>query len=453
MKLEIHIPQNFTQERKYTIDVLLGYFKDLNWSYQEQKVNKTTFHLNDAPILAIEDVFWNSLSEQHFNYKNLEIPKQPLKQYIECPEFSGELIGVFGNKKSYSYDGHLCLTIDVVASAFFLLTRWEEYTSDERDNWNRFPDDASFLVKNKLHQRPLVNEYIHCIKSILSYHSGSTIEYANTYKAHITHDVDEIFRLSPISKFLSALAGDILVRKSAKQFLKTLIQKVMISAGYQKDPSDTFDYLMDISEKFNLKSKFYFIPGERGEQDFRYSISDKHVRQLMQRIKYREHIIGIHPSLETNEKLEALDHEVERLKTVCGCKPDEGRNHYLTLSVPHTWRQWEKNHLKKDSTLGFRTCGGFRCGICYSFPVFDILSREKYNLQELPLTLMEVALTQKDSSPEKLEKTVQDLVDIVKKYEGEFVLLWHNNNLNHPYYQKYADKYENIVSYIVKQRA
>lgn len=446
MHLEIQIPNNFIPERKYAINTLLSYLSNLTWNIKTGEEKNTLFLFNGEKILKIKDGFWGELDESNFDYKKLNIPKKSFKTNLDCDYFKGELICIYGDNEFTFSNGELSLNSDIFASAFFLLSRWEEYTSTDRDKFNRFPDDASFLFKNNLTDRPLVNEYIEFFGVVFSSVANEKIEVNRSYKVHVTHDVDEIYRFSPPIKFIKALAGDLIIRKSITQFFKTLIWKLSVVIGKRKDPSDTFEYLMDISEKYGLQSKFYFIPGEKGEQDFRYSISSKVVSSVIEKIKSKNHQVGIHPSLETNGDEKAFEREVSRLQKASNIEIKEGRHHYLAFQVPFTWRFWEANGLQTDSSLGYRICAGFRCGICYEFPVFDILQRKQLAITELPLTFMEVALTNIGKNPEEFLSIAIDLANTIKKYHGDFVLLWHNNNINHPFYEKYGEIYEKVIA-------
>ncbi|MCZ6702327.1 MAG: hypothetical protein O6940_04720, partial [Ignavibacteria bacterium] len=93
------------------------------------------------------------------------------------------------------------------------------------------------------------------------------------------------------------------------------------------------------------------------------------------------------------------------------------------------WQIWEDNNLEYDFTLGFPEKEGFRCGTCSSYSVFNILTRKKLMLKESPLILMDVTLMryQKGISNEEFINKTNNLISIVKKYNGKFVLLWHNS--------------------------
>ncbi|HEB62113.1 MAG TPA: hypothetical protein ENI82_03075 [Bacteroidetes bacterium] len=116
-----------------------------------------------------------------------------------------------------------------------------------------------------------------------------------------------------------------------------------------------------------------------------------------------------------------------------------GRQHYLNFEVPTTWKMWEAAGMKWDSTMSYAGVLGFRCGVCYPFPVFDIFSRKKLNVYEKPLILMEATLSKMylNFSLKEATEKVNDLMNEVRKYDGEFVFLWHNSSVHFRMFGKY----------------
>ncbi|MDZ7795654.1 MAG: hypothetical protein U5N56_00790 [Candidatus Marinimicrobia bacterium] len=57
--------------------------------------------------------------------------------------------------------------------------------------------------------------------------------------------------------------GILLKRKSPVTGLNKLVEFAKIKTGISKDPFDTFDYLMALSENINQKSHFFFMAGEK----------------------------------------------------------------------------------------------------------------------------------------------------------------------------------------------
>jgi hypothetical protein len=78
--------------------------------------------------------------------------------------------------------------------------------------------------------------------------------------------------------------------------------------------------------------------------------------------------------------------------------------------------------------MAYADATGFRAGTCYAYTPFNILSREPLELKERPLIVMEVTLMGETVNAIEFENEIHKYLGIVKKYDGEFVLLWHNSN-------------------------
>jgi len=109
-----------------------------------------------------------------------------------------------------------------------------------------------------------------------------------------------------------------------------------------------------------------------------------------------------------------------------------GRQHYLRWEAPTTWRIWDELGLTYDSTVGFPYAPGFRAGICYKYPVFDLLERTKLRLIERPLLFMETSMLTPDCSDADAHRLVECIVKysaICRMHDGDLTILWHNSNL------------------------
>ena len=90
--------------------------------------------------------------------------------------------------------------------------------------------------------------------------------------------------------------------------------------------------------------------------------------------------------------------------------------------------------LHYDESLGYADHSGFRCGVCYDYPAFNIVSRQKLNIIIRPLIVMECSVLDYDymnlniQTGEAFNKMVY-FKNICESYNGNFTLLWHNDRL------------------------
>ena len=119
--------------------------------------------------------------------------------------------------------------------------------------------------------------------------------------------------------------------------------------------------------------------------------------------------------------------------------------------MPQTWQVWEEAGMEWDATLSYASVPGFRCGVCYSFPVFNVQTKKQLKLVERPLILMEQScIHYLKQSPEEMKKTAQQLIEQVARYQGEFVLLWHNATLNTTEFKQYKPVFESIMEQVIE---
>jgi len=439
--LKVTIHPNFSAEKKYIIRVLMEVYLGLDYSIEMGETHEYKLTLKNGNSLIFADDFFKHFSEKENYLHKKNIPK---RVRFVTSEFAplNDIPVIFGNLTLVSPSESLSQTrfrrgwkeahamscgIDIFAGAFFMLSRWEEMVNPVRDVHERFPAEASLAFKCNFLHRAVVNEYVELLWNMLTHLGIEQGRKVRKFSKLLTHDVDipRLWRnaFSPIKTTL----GDIFKRKNkvaARQHFSYWKQK--------KDPFDTFDALMELSENQNLTSHFFFISGGKTNFESNYNVEDFYIKKLIAHIHERGHVVGIHPSYDTYRDGAMLSWEIEALRAVSPQSVKMGRQHFLRFAVPYTWQVWEDNGMTWDSTMGYAGAVGFRCGTCYAFPVFNVLTRNELNLVERPLLVMEVSLFSEAymglNQVEALEK-VQEIMETVRHFEGEFVLLWHNSNL------------------------
>lgn len=423
----IAVQNKFLPEKKYILEVIFNRFLGLEFELRTSENPVYSIQIPNGKKVIFEDHFFSRFSTPDEAYTKENLPHEVIKiQNKLAPET--DLIILYGTDKAEQAEDFV-FGADLFASAFFMLTRWEEMIATSFDKFGRFEDENSTAFKFGFFDRPIVNEYVEFLWKLLQEIGFVEKRLTRKFKPFITHDIDELYRFGSIKRFLRALAGDLIVRKSINAFFKTTKDFKQIIQDKKPDNYDTFEMLMDISESNQLKSAFYFIPGEMGETDVRYSIHDPKVNAIIHQIKSRGHEVGLHGSYDSFEDEYRFDSELKRLKGICS-EIEGGRQHYLRIKIPETFRYWAKNGLNYDSTLGFYRDGGFRAGVCFPFPIYDIKQRKKLNLIERPITVMDVALSENYFKPDVSFDRMLHFIGVVKKYKGEFVLIWHNSSFN-----------------------
>lgn len=443
--LHITIPNSYLIECRYIINLLMAEFLGLEVEIATAKTNYITIKDGHGKELQLDNILFSTPQSKWLSEASL--PTQPLQKWgiADSPIRFGlgenELPLIFG-KNPHTEDfltvteNKICLGLDIFGSAFFMLTRYEEYVRADLDKLDRFPVESSLAYQEDFLHRPIINEYLEILWHLLKTLWPHLSRKSQKYQVHLSHDVDEPFYtfIKNPKRIVGSLYADIAKRKDP--FL-ALGRMASVLGGWSKyDPFDTFDFLMDTSEQFGWQGAFYFMASEPTyDADNRYSLKHPKVRNLLKKISMRGHEVGLHPSMNSYRSREIVAREYDTLSQVLAeenIQQDEigGRQHYLRWSNPETWQIWNDIGLAYDNTLNFAENPGFRCGICYQYPAFDLENRTVLDLIERPLIVME-RFYQRNAEINEAQavEIVQKLAKSCKHHNGLMTILWHNNAL------------------------
>lgn len=425
--ITVFIPDNFLPERTYAITTLLNHYCGIDINIETRK-GQIHYELKwEERSVVIKDQFFGKT----FVGESYISPDRIPDKINEAVSIGFDnIICIYGEDIIEVGPDKIISDIDLFASAFFMLTRWEESFGFHEDLHGRFPADKALVVKNGLILRPVVDEYVAVLKKWLSQLGYPIPPDKFQFKVVPTCDVDIPYYWRSRHP-VRLLAGRFLKHKSYAQLKDDFKTMMSMRKGRLKDPYDTFDYMMSSAEARGMHFLFHMIAGGETKFEGYYDITDARIIALTGEFKKRGHSIGLHPSYNAFNDPKKLDKERVRLEKQNGSVIKQSRQHYLRFAVPATWRHLNDSYIKEDSTLGYAAEPGFRCGTSKSFPVFDIHQRKQLTLIERPLLIMDVSLKlYKNFSIEESKASCETIIDQVKKHQGELVFLWHNSTLS-----------------------
>jgi len=438
MLIKAIIPNNNVPEREYIINTLLHDFLKLRCEISISDKAENYFLLFDSNKIIIEDHFFN----KHIANLSYLTRKNVPDAYTIIEEYNLPII--FGRDYLKISNNEIVCGLDVFASSFFLLTRWEEFVLPVSENGLRCNESELFTVRNGLERRPLVNEYLALLSNFFS-HFGLHITPARKFRIFPTHDVDRLY-LSKFSELIKNLKYAAIVKKLYKKawitFWRYLYYRVFFS-----NPFDSFNDIMNISDSLRVNSSFYFKASDEGESGATYSFNDIRTKDVIKNIISRGHKIGFHPSENTYNNEQQFVKEFIRLNNIAG--PVKGGRQHNLLYNENTFSIWDRLDLGYDSGYGFQYRNGFRCGICYDFDVFDVVIRKRLKLKEIPFLLMDSVFIRTQASYSEMEEVSMNIIDNVKKYNGILCTVWHTNLFNAIEGKKSRILYINIMRYAV----
>ncbi|MDD2634604.1 MAG: polysaccharide deacetylase family protein [Bacteroidales bacterium] len=444
--LEVSFQPKFLNEKNYVFDILFN--EILGIEYRVKYHESPNYQLKSGDkVIIINDNFFTRFDENVEYYNNSDFVPDKIKYLKSDLCVEGNIPILYGDQNLEINQNSALIGVDIIASVFFMLSRWEEIACVSKDRYSRPDENKMLAIKYDFYQRPIVNEYVEFLWNIFTLFDLKLNRKNKQTEYFLTHDVDFFSKYDTVIKYIKSAGGEIFKRRSISRFYKLTSGYYAYLLKKQKDPFNTFDYLMDIAESKSIKARFYFIPEKRKSRDKQYGILQDKVKKQIASIIEREHLIGIHPSLETYNNETIFKAELDLLNSVCTSSVNEGRQHFLMFKNPLTWQIWDKHDMKVDSTIGFNSHAGFRAGICQKYSIYDVVLRKKLDLKERPLILMDIGLRRECNQQKEFLSKSKKLIDITRKYTGDFVLLWHNSNINYLEWEDWGTIYEEIVDY------
>jgi O-antigen/teichoic acid export membrane protein len=473
--LSIHVPTTYPAQRRYVFDVVLREWLGLEYELAFEDRADVSIRLRDDPngkqIVIAEGLFATSREDW---LTERSMPRQPL---LRAPDPFGRgpskgdsdgngpsssLPIIFGSVDETNgvwtrTPNGIALAIDVFGSVFFMLTRYEEVVRLGRDRHDRFTAMASLAADEGFLDRPIADEYVDVLWAAIRDVWPEATRRPSVFRLRLTHDVDEPWATygRSLSTVARGVAGDVIRRRDPALASRRAVSLISARSGrVDRDPYNTFDFLMDTSERYGLKSSFYFLAGNTaGEIDGSYELSDPKISRLLTRIHERGHEVGLHTSYGTHQSAELTRVEFEALKATCQAlgfdQPTWGvRQHFLRLEIPQTWRNHDAAGLDHDSTLGFADLPGFRAGTCREYPLFDLLRDRPMALRERPLVVMDTTLFSylRLDLADAASRT-RSIVDACRRHQGDAVLCFHNSRLTGSSHRSF---YEGLIQDLVR---
>jgi len=335
------------------------------------------------------------------------------------------------------------LPFDPFSAAFFLISRYEEYLSFNADKHGRFEAHNSFLYGTPFISIPLADHYALMTGEILSSRTGISFENKQKYVFTPTIDIDVAYAYK--GRGFGRTMGGMLKSLSRLQ-LGDISNRLSVLMNKKDDPFDTYLLMRRIHKNLITAPIFFINVGD-------YSAFDKNIpfyKSLLPTLigKLAQYGgIGLHPSYFSNDEPDYLEEELYRLERITGWKVKRSRQHFLRLYLPETYDDLIKNGIEEDYTMGYAEQPGFRAGTCHPFMFFNLKTNSITKLKIMPFVIMDGTFRDYlNLSPDKSIEIINNLINEVKKVNGHFISLWHNESLSEfKRWQGWSMVYDNIL--------
>lgn len=325
------------------------------------------------------------------------------------------------------YDKDSALPFDVFSAIFYLVSRYEEYQPYVPDKHGRFTANLSLSHELGFLDKPMANIWTLMVKKIVQEKYKDFVFPVRNYRFRPTYDIDSAFAYS--QKGLVRSVGGYLISLRKFDWSEIIKRSRVLFSGF-KDPFDTFDLQLEYQRRYNLKPVYFFLFGHYGQFDKNINSRNRIFRFLIKKIgDYAQ--LGIHPSYNTTENPELLHKEIRALEGVVNKEITQSRQHFLKLVLPVTYRNLIEEDIIDDYSMGYASLPGFRAGICDSYNFYDLDVEVETKLRVHPFMVMDGTL--KDYmglTPTDAIEQIRKLIEEVRKVNGTFCSLWHNEPLS-----------------------
>jgi hypothetical protein len=336
---------------------------------------------------------------------------------------------------------------DIFAASFYLLSRYEEYLPHEIDKYGRYAHENSLAYKKGFLDTPLVNTWIEDLRKVLKSKFPQLTTHPSPFTFLPTYDIDEAFAFR-LKGILRTAGGGL--KSLAGGSFSDVKERVEVLRGDKTDPYDSYQWLDELHEKYQLQPRFFFLLAkEKGKYDKNISPDHPAMQELIKR-HAAKYPVGIHPSWKSGDEEEFLEKEIKLLQAISGKPITSSRQHYIRFTLPHTFRLLVDAGITDDYSMGYGGINGFRASFSSSFYWYDLEKEQQTNLLLHPFCYMEAtSIFQLNHTPQEALKELHHYYQAVKSVNGTMITIWHNTSLGtYPKFTGWREMYGEFVGLV-----
>lgn len=458
LNILLNTEKSFLPKAEYVLRTfcrILGLNPSFHYYYSTEEVHVYYGDKTDQQYPL--QIFHNKKAVEFYS-KITEYDKDTVKFNKYGKEYIPFLFSPNGRIFNFSTD-NITINKDIISSAFYFLTCWQEYAEDrEMIPGDRYDYTQSLQYFWDFTEIPVVDRYCHMFEVSLSRvlkKFSKQRKWPNNSKFALTisHDID----------YWNFWTKDYL--KTNLQYNKSRIKKAPFKSIYKLvfhyltktffySPSNTIRRIINIEKLFQSRSSFFLLTGPQSLDKRQLYFSNPEIREEIKELLDGQDI-GLHGTKTAAFDEESLNEQVLALKKEFdNC--DGYRNHYLSFDYQKSFTLLENAGFKYDSTLGFWEHFGYRAGISFPFFPYNITQNRPFRVLEIPLIIMDTTLFSEKSMHLSISQSLRKMRNIVlntRKNNSHLSVLWHNTMFDWVDYPGWGGLYYKLLRYSYKKDA
>lgn len=300
----------------------------------------------------------------------------------------------------------------------------------ERDQHGRFPFHASLQYQLGTASVPVVDAYRRLLAEALEesgIHAPASLWGGRSWVYCPTVDVDHLMKWHIARLVHEASAATrlpwIRTGDHTSPILTGLRERL---SGHDPFESALGRIIDEISGRGGTATIFLKADAY-GPHDAHYSLTSAALTKYVDELNHFGFEIGLHPGYHAHTHRGRMEAERHRVEQAAGKPVNSVRQHYLRYEPDLTSLVQAEAGFRIDSSLGFADHEGFRNGTCLPFRIYDLVEDRPLPVWEMPVAAMDAALfNRRGLGPEEAHAAVQELMAMVRRFDGVLVMIWHN---------------------------
>ena len=344
--------------------------------------------------------------------------------------------------KCFFYNENGTVPFDIFAASFYLISRYEEYLPNLKDVYGRFSFQESIAHKNNFLEEPVIDIWAYKLKESLCSFFPNVIFDDRKFKLKTIIDVPSVYYYKN-KGFLRTIGG--VFTDLARLKPKNIYTRLLVIFRLQKDPYDTFNWIVNKQKQVSDKFLFFFLVGKFSTYDKNISLIKQPFVNIIKLVSDYS-IIGLKLSFFALSNLNILKKEKADIESITNRDLTISRNSFSKVNLPINYRNLIKLNIREDYTMGYVNKIGFRASTCTPFLFYDIDNDIQTPLLINPYNLMDYSLLTINSFLDKKEKVIE-IIKKVKSVNGTFTSIFHNYSFsNDSRWKRFKEIFEIIIN-------
>lgn len=435
LRIALGVPDQFASKARYAIRVLLAPYKiDIEWCELAVLNEHGGCYYGTMPIpdhKSEKPLFCIASESKTWDYFGSKEPYDFRNHFLIKDHFGTTMPVLFGKEGISSYVANQqCLESDLIASAFYWLSDWQEITRNDRDTHDRLLFKGSLHEKLGIGYRAVVDEYGDFLIRFLGF-DPEQMRKSNKVRSILSHDIDRIQKKTAGILVRESLDYLILNRlgmpfsKRMGRWVQAIRQHRESVDAYQASISKLFDYASEhqLPSTFFLKSIL-----ERHLHDSNDYLNTAYFAQIREALHKQLFEVGYHSGYLAGSRPDLLKKEWEQLREAVKMPVNIHRSHYLRYQPSVTFPALDELDFQVDSSIAWADHIGFRAQTSHPYPIFDCTSNKELSILEVPLSVMDTQYFgyMKLSIDQAIEH-IASLLDTIDQHKGVIVWNFHHH--------------------------